>query len=232
MFHYSTMIVPEGKDQAEFRKAVVDELKSAMSGPGEIPTNPKRPNEITILNVTSAFPARFAQDVSFLRERYDARVAGAEGEQASFELHTDDERAQWPSLFLRKTTRTEVLPRLLLANALGIVQTLEDPSTGISGVYLITRDESGRDDPPKKLGKDLADAADRVDPLAFDLLEYTIGRQLATTYLHREKRAELYAAVRKAVNEVTVKRSNPLDPVRIAYTSADRHVESLLELNK
>jgi hypothetical protein len=231
MFHYSTVIIPEGKDQAEFRKAVVDEFNSAMPGPGETVSNPKRPNEITLINVTSAFPARFVADVQFLKDRYDSRVNATDGDQARFELHTEGDGTAWPSLYLRKITRDETLPLLLLANAIGLVQTLEDPQTGISATYLLTKDSAGRDNPPARLGKDLGEAADAIDAIGFDLLETTTKAQLATTYLHRDKRTELYAAVRKAVDEVTTQRPNPLDPLRQAYLAADRNAEALLELS-
>lgn len=230
MFHYSTVIIPDGKEQSDFRKAVVDEFNNAMPGPGETVSNPKRPNEITLINVTSAFPARFVADVQFLKDRYDARVGATDGDQARFELHTEGDGTAWPGLFLRKITRDDTLPLLLLANAIGLVQTLEDPQTGISATYLLTKDSAGRDNPPARLGKDLGEAADAIDAIGFDLLDTTVKAQLATTYLHREKRTELYASVRKVVDGVTAERPNPLDPLRQAYIAADRSAEALLEL--
>jgi hypothetical protein len=232
MFHYSTIIVPDGKDEAVFRDAVIDEFNNSVTAPHEIVTNPKRPNEITLINVTSAFPARFVQDVTFLKERYESRVGAGDGDQARFELHTEGDGSQWPSLFLRRITREDTLPLLLIAQVLGSVKQLEDPQTGVSSIYLLTVDSSGRDNPPRLLGKDFATAADSVDALAFDDLDHSIDTALASTYLHRAKREELYAAVLGAVGEVTAARSNPLDPLRQAYVAADRTVESRLELNK
>jgi hypothetical protein len=230
MFRYSTVIIPEGKDQADFRSALVDVVKGAMISPGEIVSNPKRPNEITIVNVTSAFPARFVQDVQFLKDKYDARVEGPDSDQARFELHTEGDGRSWPGLFLRKISRDDVLPLVLIANAIGLVRILEDPTTGAKGAYLITKDAEGRDNTPVRLGKDLSEASDSVDPVAFDSLETNVKAQLAGDYLHREKRTELYASIRKAVDDETSQRSNPLDPVRQAYLTADRSAENLLEL--
>jgi hypothetical protein len=232
MFHYSTIIIPDGKDQAVFRDAVIEEFNNAFAIPHEVVTNPKRPNEITLINVTSAFPARFVQDVMFLKERYEARVSAADGDQARFELHTEGDGKQWPSLFLRKITRDETLPLLLLARSLGNVQQLEDPQTGVSAVYLLTKDSSGRDNPPRLLGKDFEEAADSVDALAFDELEHSIDTALASKYLLRAKREELYATVHEAVSEIITIRTNPLDALRQAYVAADRAVEGRLELSK
>lgn len=231
MFRYSTVIIPEGKDQPDFRRVVVEEVMGALTSPGEIVSNPKRPNEITILNVTSAFPARFVQDVQFLKGRYDARVDATDGEQARFELHTEGDGREWPPLFLRKITREDVLPLVLVANGLGLVSMLEDPLTGNKAAYLLTKDSSGRDNTPTKLGRDLSDAAESVDPMVFDALETNVKARLATDYLHRDKRTELYSSVRKAVDEVTSSRTNPLDPLRQAYVAADRSAENLLELS-
>jgi len=230
MFRYSTVILPEGKDQADFRQVLVDEVSGAMTGPGEIVSNPKRPNEITMVNVTSAFPARFVQDVQFLKERYDARVDASDGDQARFELHTEGDGRAWPSLFLRKITRDEVLPLILIASAIKLVDIIEDPQTGAKAVYLLTTDSSGRENRPVRLGKDFSEAADAIDPVAFDSLETSIKSKLATEYLHREKRTEVYSSVRQAVHNVTAERSNPLDPLRQAYVAADRSAESILEL--
>jgi hypothetical protein len=159
-------------------------------------------------------------------------VSAADGDQARFELHTEGDGKQWPSLFLRKITRDETLPLLLLARSLGNVQQLEDPQTGVSAVYLLTKDSSGRDNPPRLLGKDFEEAADSVDALAFDELEHSIDTALASKYLLRAKREELYATVHEAVSEIITIRTNPLDALRQAYVAADRAVEGRLELSK
>jgi hypothetical protein len=171
------------------------------------------------------------QDVTFLKDRYDARVGATDGDQARFELHTEGDGTQWPSLFLRKITRDNTLPLLLLARTLGTVQQLEDPQTGVSAFYLLTKDAAGRDNPPRLLGKELGEAADSVDAFTFDELDHSVDTALASTYAHRAKREELYENVRSAVNEVTTARTNPLDALRQAYVAADRAVETRLGLS-
>jgi hypothetical protein len=120
---------------------------------------------------------------------------------------------------------------LLLARSLGNVQQLEDPQTGVSAFYLLTKDAAGRDNPPRLLGKEFAEAADSVDAFTFDALDHSVDTALASTYVHREKREELYVNVRSAVNEVTTARTNPLDALRQAYVAADRAVETRLGLS-
>ncbi len=201
-------------------------------------SNPKRPNEITLISVTSAFPARFVQDVAFLRDCYDSRVSAGDGAQARFELHTEGDGKQWPDLFVRKITRVDALPLLLLANAIGkasgteTVQNVEDPETGKTGLYLITKDDAGRDNKPLLLGSGIADASERLDEIAFDELDRSVETSLNKAFLLGAKRRELYANVRAAVDEIQVLRTNPLDAVRLAYSAADRAVEARLDLSK
>ncbi|MBV8367489.1 MAG: hypothetical protein JO036_00945 [Candidatus Eremiobacteraeota bacterium] len=231
MFSFSTIILPEAANQAEFRKILEEEFVNARPGQKEIVTNPKRPNEITLINVTSAFPARDVQDVSFLRDKYDARVGATDGDQARFELHSEGDGTQFPSLFLRKIGPSEILPELLLASALSIVQTLEDPDTGRKGVYLMRNDAQGREAPPLSLGKSLTDAVDALDALSFDALETQIRGLLARDFLHQAKRAELLANVGAQVDAVKTERPNPLDKTRQAYIAAQARVEDLLKGN-
>jgi hypothetical protein len=231
MFHYSTIVIPDAKDKAAFRDAVIEEFNNAFTVPHEVVTNPKRPNVITLISVTSAFPARFVRDVTFLKDRYDARVGATDADQARFELHTEGDGTQWPGLFLRKITRDDALPLLLLGCSLGNVKQLEDPQTGVSAFYLLTRDAAGRDNAPRLLGKEFAEAADSVDAITFDELDNSIDTALTSTYVLRNKREELYVNVHSAVNEITTARPNPLDALRQAYIAADRAIETRLGLS-
>ncbi|HTD36329.1 MAG TPA: hypothetical protein VK669_02350, partial [Candidatus Limnocylindrales bacterium] len=231
MFSYSTIILPDAPDQVEFRRTLAEEFLNARPGEKEIVTNPKRPNEITLINVTSAFPARDVQDVSFLKERYDARVGASDGEQARFELHSEGDGTQFPSLFLRKVGPAEILPELLLASALNIVQTLEDPETGLKAVYLLRADSAGREQAPLRLGKTTTEAIDGFDAVTFDALESQIRGLLAGDFLHQAKRADLLGKVAAQVDTIKTERANPLDKTRQAYIAAQARVEDLLRMN-
>src|ERR1700681_570827 len=229
MFSSSTIILPKSPDRVEFDGMLEEEFKQAGPGEKEVANNPTRPNEITLINVTSAFPARFVAEVAFLKERYDVRVSGAAGAQATFELHSEGDGSQFPSLYLRKIGPEQVLPYLLLASALDIVQQLKDPETGAAGVYLRTKDKSGRDIEPVRLGDSLTGAVERVSAMSFDAMETQIQGLLAQEYLHSDKRAQLMAQVQKAVDTVKADRPNPLDKTQQAYTRAGRAVEDLLK---
>lgn len=229
MYSFSTIILPQAPDQADFRKVLEEEFKQARSGEKAVVSNPTRPNEITLINVTSAFPARFVADVAFLKEKYDSRVDARSGAQATFELHTEGDGSQFPSLFLRKVGSAEILPYLLLAQALKLVADLEDPDTGVKASFLLTRDQAGRDTEPVKLGKTFADAVENGSAMTFDALQTQVGSRLAQDYLHIAKRAELLTSVQQAVDAVKTDRPNPLDKTRQAYMKAERTVEDMLK---
>jgi Tubulin like len=227
MYSHSTIILPKADDQAEFRQMLEDEFRDAASGDKDIVTNTERTNEITLINVKSAFPARFVADLRFLKEKYDARVGGANGAQAVFELHTDDP-AGFPSLYPRVVGPAEVLPYLLLASALGIARTLKDPVTGREATYLETTDDRGREAEPIKLGDTLASAVDELGTAEFYVLEKRVQALLAGAYLHADKRTELLASVEALVEAVKAERPDVLDRTRQAYIKAQRAVEDLL----
>jgi hypothetical protein len=131
---------------------------------------------------------------------------------------------------LRQITKNEVLPVLLVGNAIGMIQVLEDPVTGSQGTYFVSTDAAGLEYPPVRLGKDFSEAADSIDVITFDALETNVKAKLADGFRHRAERAALYENVKSVVAGVIAAKTNPLDPVRQAYIAADRSVESMLEL--
>jgi len=74
---------------------------------------------------------------------------------------------------------------LLIAKALNIVQQLEDPQTGLKSVYLITKNERGRDNPPMLLGQTLDRAADEASGEIFDQTETTVQTMLTASIYTR-----------------------------------------------
>ncbi len=227
MYSHSTIILPKADDMPEFRQMLEDEFRDAASGDKDIVTNTERTNEITLINVKSAFPARFVADLRFLKEKYDARLGGPGGAQAVFELHTDDP-AEFPSLYPRVIGPAEVLPYLLLASALDLVRTLKDPITGKEAAYIEMVDERGREATPVRLGDTLDAAIDEVGTGQFYQLESRVQSLLAGEYLHADKRAQLLSSVETLVDAVKAEKRDVLDRTRQAYMKAQRTVEDLL----
>jgi hypothetical protein len=78
----------------------------------EIIASASRQSEITLVTLTNLFPARFVDDVSFLRDCYHGRVTGSDLEQAKFELHSEGDGASLPDLFMPEADPTIPCPSL------------------------------------------------------------------------------------------------------------------------
>ena len=224
-----SIIMPEAPELGDFRAALVDAFSKAKTGEVDLVSNPRKGNEISLVSITSCFPARFVADLKFLREKYDLRTSGDAGSQARTELHTEGDGTQFPPLFVRQATPAEAFPFLLLAQAMGLVRPLEDPDTGENAMYLITKNEKGKPQPPVPLGRTLVDAVDEADLTRLDALEVTVRNLLATEYLHKTKRQALVDAIDEQVNGVLSERkNNPLDKIYKRYYEASQRAEVIL----
>src|SRR5262249_5491603 len=152
-------ILPDSQEMPEFRETLKNEFsQNVQIAAKEIVKSTGRANEITLVTLTNLFPARYVEDVSFLKERYFQRVNGNDADQARFELHAESEGTQLPDLFLPEADPKRYLANLLIAKGMDAIQSLEDPETGLSSLYLLTKDNRGFDREPVRLGKDFAEA--------------------------------------------------------------------------
>lgn len=225
---YLTVVLPDAPEFSEFLEVLKEEFRAAVPGPKEIVINARRPHEITLVAVTSVLPARFVSAAAFLKEKYDERTSGADGDAARFELHAEGDGRQFPPLFQRRVSADDLLPYVLLAKALGLLQTLEDPDSGESGLYLLTRNAQGREGLPERLGRDEEDALNAPDPVLLDRLEALVRASLDGEHRHRTRREELRQRVGAQVDEVRAARKNPLDRKLRSYVQASERVEAVL----
>jgi hypothetical protein len=121
------------------------------------------------------------------------------------------------------------LAHLLIAKSMGAVQSLQDPDTGVTGLYLLMKDERGLDMDPMKLGKDFTEAWSNPNVEAADALEMMVTRGLASDFLHQTKRDDLTQKVLAEVDAIKAERKNPLDKTVRAYTDAARLADTLLQ---
>jgi hypothetical protein len=225
-FSYLTIIMPDAENQ-EFCKRLADELSNAKPGQKELiiiaeADKKGKGKEITLIDVRNVFPARFIAGLRFLKGRYDSR-AGA----SSFELHGEGDGKQLPNLYLRKVAPREVLPYLLIAKAMNLVQKLADDQTGVEGLYLVQKDARGHVD-ACQLGGDLEQAAQDGTPAILDRLETVVQERLATDYLHQAKRDEVIRTVNAEVDAVLEEVKNPLSARYKASVDAANRVEEIL----
>ncbi len=225
-----TIILPDSQELPEFLNTLSAEFTSnAQIAAKEVIKTKARQSEITLVSLSSLFPARFVEDVLFLKERYQQRVTGSAAEQARFELHAEGDGSQLPDLFLPEADPKRYLANLLIAKAMGLVQVLEDPETGVAGLYLLLKDERGLSREPIFLGKDFADASSNPSPEASDALSSGVTQALSSEFLHQSKRDELFSKVIADVDLIKAERKNPLDKAVRAYSDAARLADTILQ---
>jgi hypothetical protein len=108
------------------------------------------------------------------------------------------------------------------------VQLLEDPDTGISSMYLITKNERGRDNPPMLLGATTERAAEEATGEIMDQLETLTQVAMAGDYLNQKKRDQLIESVHADLDAVRDQVKNPLDRRYKAYLDAANKAEEIV----
>jgi hypothetical protein len=160
-----------------------------------------RANVITLIRITNCFPLRYANQVKFLREQYDARLNSRDPARVVLEVHTEGSGSQFPSLFLadpkeRKLRFSKALFVLLEAGRI--------TQSKASGEYELARtDISGFTSEPLRLGKDLLGAVDSCTSQVVDALEQELTQLLASPELATP-------AQRQVLRERVVQRSNAI----------------------
>jgi hypothetical protein len=225
-----TIILPDLQELPTFSDILRNEFsQNAQIAAKEVIKSKSRQSEITLVTLTNLFAARYVEDIAFLKERYRQRTTGTDAEQARFELHSEADGSQLPDLFLPEADPKRYLAHLLIAKAMGAVQSLEEPDSGVTSLYLLSKDERGLDRVPLKLGKDFIEAWSAPNAEALDALGMVVTQSLGTKYLHQAKRDELMAGIIAEVEALKAQRNNPLDGTVRAYVEAARFADTILQ---
>jgi len=222
---YLSMILPEAPGLTDFLEWLRKEFQNAAPGAKDQVTSKGKSREITLVNITNLFPLRFVQQVGFLREKYEQRIKSSDSAQARMELHLEADGSTLPNLYVGDVELKKFLAYLMIGKAMEVVQTLEDPETGLKNLYLVNKNEMGRENQPVPLGRDLNDAIGESNQLTFNALVATIQPLLKKEYLHIQKREALSASVQAQIDEIKAKRKNPMDKVyRMFYNAGEAAV--------
>jgi hypothetical protein len=221
--------LPDAENK-DFRAQLARELQDAKTGEKELivikdddQNSRGKGKEITLVNITNVFPARFVRDAAFLRQKYESRMR-----DGAFELHCEGDGQQFPSLYVRTVSARDVFPFLLIAKAMNAVRQLEDPATGLSSMYLLTKNERGRENSPILLGPTLARAADEATGEVMDQLESLTQSSLAGEYLHQTKREQLVTSINSDLDAIRADVKNPLDKRYKTALDAANKAEEIL----
>jgi hypothetical protein len=229
-----TVIAPEAPESRVFREKFCRTLRDASTSDIQVVTNPTRRQEVTLINITNVFPARFVSVVPFLREAYLSRIK--EGRRAFLELHSEGYNGklaagqEFPDLYPDTYKPEDIRPWFMIAEAMGLIQIDTDTATGLSKVYLVTRDEDGLND-MEELGTSIERIIETADVRVFEALQSIVEPLLQAEYLHVLKRQDLILSIRKKVEEVG-KFHKANDPVFIASRNGFMKAKEILSLEE
>ena len=221
-----TVIIPKGQEHPQFRADIEEAFKHAYGTKVDFVEGTKA-NEITMVSIANLFPLRYAKHARFLESKYRSRIDSFG--RAKLELHSEGEGKGYPPIFLVSGRDVEILPSLLLARAMKLIGELEDPDTGNKGLYLLTKDERGRDNDPVLLGASDEEIVEKRDVALANRLLSSIQQLLNSDYQHRAKRDEIGVALDKGLAGVAERIPNPLDKRRKAYKEAVTKAEEMLK---
>ena len=116
----------------------------------------------------------------------------------------------------------------MLAKSMDIIQSLENPDTGVTSLYLLTKNDKGRENDPIELGKDFAAAVEDANLISYDALGGAVESALSRDYLHRLKREELLTSLDAQLDQVRAEHKNPLDKTFKAFKAASEAAAAMV----
>lgn len=227
-----TIIRPVSQSRPEFSDALDRAFRSSSTVPNmefipskDIPSEVK-PNEITLISVTNLFPLRYLEQTAFLRQKYEQRTSGERAGRAKLEIHGEGDGRQFPPIYVPSSQEVvdEGLPYVLLGRAMNVIQTIENPSTGIKSLALVTKDEYGFDNDPVLLGANIIEAAGKLNAAATRTIRTEVDKLLnGPDYIHIDRRTELQKSILTLVESIKAERGNNVqDEVYRKFLDAGR----------
>lgn len=226
-----TVIAPEAPDAREFREKLCRTVREATSTKTTIGTNARRSQEITLINITNLFPARFVSVCDYLKKEYMKLIEGPDGKRAYMELHSEGylgklpDGQEIPDLYPETYKSSDLRPWVMIADAMGLIEVEADTTTGVSKVYLATDDHGFKR--MEELGFTVEQVIDEADVKVFETIRGEVESRLSKDYQHIDQRQGLLNGIRAKVEEVgRSHKSN--DPVFINYRGGFVKAEELL----
>jgi len=120
-------------DTTGFREKLIKEFELQVPGfdsKQDVAENYKE-NQIVVIAATSGFPLRYLSNLTIIKQKYDELLASPEAELNRMMLHTESFQEDLPSLYEldTKTLKVKLIKPIMLAYAMGLIQTKEDPIT-------------------------------------------------------------------------------------------------------
>jgi hypothetical protein len=142
---------------------------------------------------------------------------------AKLELHTDDLAFDLPDLYVEVVPK-DTLPYWMLAEALDIIQTVEDPVTGEP--LIVARIGKAM---PLRLGKAMQEALEDVSHTSFLAIKGEADQRLNLDYAHKDEKNKLREKLEGGLDAVRLSlKGGDLNPEYAKYYQAFNKAEKIL----
>ena len=142
--------------KAGFRNACTDGVNFASTG--------DRQSEITLVSLVNLFPLRFTKIGRLLRDRYRSRLETDISGRIRLEIHTQDDCAGLPDLFIAEAAdiMRAARPLLLLGEVVGTIKAETNVASGRPQYTFVKSADDGIAPAPEVLGRTAVDSLNDV----------------------------------------------------------------------
>lgn len=224
-----TLVLPAYKKDPDYRERFIQTFANNVDS-GIFSFNPSddvvtnyKDNQIVIISASSIFPLRYIDNLTMLRERFEARLIGPQADMNRLVLFTEGDGKAHPGLFADSIMekQTKLRPYVILGYAMGAFEDKKDPVTGSTYKAIGFEDEFGDKGDWILCGKNILASVEVLsakDKEAAKVIQYIEGG-LKANYIHLEKKKELRQAVIKVIKEQVLPLcgNNDLDERYLAY---------------
>lgn len=227
-FSSTSLILPDVR--SPFRDRVCSAFRAMNRGELAEVGNPTRNQEITVLRITSGFPARYAAFLKFLRDRFEERLRSDSNGRARLELFSEGDGAHLPQLYVPTYKPEDLRPLLLLASKLDLIQSLPaSAQTGVNALWLVPPRQPGGTRPvPVELGPTFDDVVKRAEPKVFESIDSEIRPLLdAERWKHIDARRGIMSALDSDLDALILAKG-PVHPDVLRLQAAIESVRSIL----
>lgn len=191
------VMLPECEEQREFRQDLSQlfyrQKDAGISNASVVPGT--LTNEVVVIKVSSLMPARFVENLGFLKSHYDGLCKIPD---ESILLHSEGDGSKLPPLYaptgVEIVSRRQRKPYLLLARLLNFVKQRDNPTTGLKEWILQSKDRDGfMRIQALSGGRDWTSVwgTQQSETLQQEI-EAIVKSELSANYVHKEKKGVLY----------------------------------------
>lgn len=235
--------IPSNNDISPiFKRSLETAFREATANPNVQFDFTGKPNEIVIISTVCAFPLRFVNDVSYIRQKHETLLKGSNEYLSRLVLYLEGDGNQHPKLFPLSDSERRLkdeeskkfydsLAYYLIGVGTEIVKMMDvGDGTGKKQYGITQTDKYGREISPMFFGFKLINAYNNIDEGKLDILIKNVNSKINGDFLHISKRREVIQSVVSALNSIKAEcNGNVNDTVYKEFLKASDVAINILE---